>query len=164
MIAQETQGSLTVEGDEDEVTITSTSADFQEALDLVKRGLIVQAQQVRRQAALQNNGAVAFQRRAEEAETEEQRTEDLAEAERRERRRDQLLDQAADLEARAQGTLGAEEIGSAERSLLVNVAGGWVRLTEVDANTAKGEVLSPLTGAVSGSADWTLYQLSLIHI
>lgn len=153
--ASETAGRLTLEQDGKEVVLTSTAPDFHAALLRVKKMLGAEAKRMRHQAALQNNGAVEFSRRAEEGAVED-REKNLKLAEARGKKRDALLGAADDLQARATSQSGAEELDESKPSLLVNVAGGWIKLTSVDSDRATGKVLiAPQTTDVADT--WSFF-------
>ena len=68
LLENATEGNITLQADGDAYLVTSTAGDFSAALERVKEGLVLQADAVRRQAALQDNGVREFTRRAEAAE------------------------------------------------------------------------------------------------
>jgi len=100
LIEKPTQGNLTLTAEGDSYIVSSTEGDFDAALARVKEALVDQAAAVRRKAALQENGVVEFTRRAEVAETEEERTKNEKLAEARAAARDAMLAEADDLEGR----------------------------------------------------------------
>ena len=151
-----TAGALTITGKGKKLRITSTAPDFAAALDVVKDRLIADAQVLRRKAARQNNGVVAFRDRAKAAATEEERAALLAEAEKRAAERDRLLAEAQDLEARAAADNGSEKLTRDDRSLMLHVNGGWIKLTSIEPDRATGVELTPLEGPVENATDWTL--------
>ena len=157
---QAARGTLSISG-ENAVTITSSEDDFAQVLEVLRQGLLTDAQRNRRSAQLQENGARAFLDRAESAENAEERAAAEAEAAARSAERDRLLAIAEDLERRAEGGGGAEALSERTQSVLIRAGGGWIKLSEVDAAQAKGVVLSPLVETVDSTTDWSLYQASL---
>ena len=154
-------GALSVLVNGDEAQISTSSNDFATALAQVKSQLIVRAQAIRTQAAMQDAGVQDFSRRAAAATDEASRAEYQAQAIARAVLRDTLIAQAEDLESRARGNLGAEALDRTNQSLLVKVAGGWIKIISLDKNVATGVVLQPLTGAVQSSPDWSLFTTEL---
>ena len=154
---QDVTGALSITMDGKTALLSSTSGDFSGALEQVKARLLVDAETLRRKAALQNNGAAVFAKRAQEATTEEDLNKNRKLAEARAAERDKLLAQAEDLEARAKGNGGAEELTRDNASLLVRVDGGWIKLTEIDATSAKGTVITPIPETVSNVSDWDFF-------
>ena len=144
--------------DEDEVLVQSSAADFTAALEQVKALLLDRAAFLRRQAELQDRGVVVFSREAEETTDAEEREQLLAQAEARAAERDRLLAQADDLEARATAQGGQEELDEETPSVLVEAAGGWLKLVEIDANGGRAEPVigvTPQEGIAPG--EWRLY-------
>ncbi|MEL6678472.1 MAG: DUF3333 domain-containing protein, partial [Pseudomonadota bacterium] len=84
--------------DEEVVFLTADSDIFTPALALVRQDLADQAARVRSEAARQDAGVEAFRQIAEDAETDEARESALAEVSTRTVVRDNLLQQAEDLE------------------------------------------------------------------
>ncbi|PTX56012.1 phosphate ABC transporter membrane protein 2 (PhoT family) [Litoreibacter ponti] len=160
-VAKEVEGQLTLSEDGDAYRVSSTAPDFEVALERVKEGLITEARKVRGQARLQENGVVEFTRRAEAAETVEEREKNEKLAEARAAARDQFLAQAVDLEARAAAPGGDEELSEDNRSVLINVAGSWLKMTRITPAGGIAEPLIPLDGDVSVSDDWQLYTTDL---
>lgn len=156
-----TGGALTITEDGKKVQIATTAEDFSAPLEAVKRTLLDQAAFQRRQAALQDNGVRAFAARLEAAATDEARAEAKAEVDARTARRDKFLAAAADLEARANGVDGTEELTTTTPSLLIKTAGGWIKLTKISPASAEGVVLAPTDGPVTASQDWALYATTL---
>lgn len=141
-----TDGTLQVSVTKDEAVLTSSSdQEFADVLAQVRDSLLVRAARLDRQAARQQAGVDAFTRRAEAAEDAATREENLTLAAQRTANRDKLLAEVADLEARAEGGEAAEALNEANDTLLVKLAGGWVRIESLTRNTATGTVLAPLT-------------------
>ncbi len=147
-------GTLQVEPDGKTVQLTSSGNDFSVALAQVKKQLLIKAKTTRAKAALQNNGVEEFRRRAEMAETEKDHQKNLKLAAARAKKRDTLLDQAADLERRATGNEGAEELDDDTVSFLVKVGNSWIKLTRVDTQRAEGIAIGPLSAGTF--ANWGL--------
>ncbi|APX90900.1 phosphate ABC transporter, permease protein PstA [Brevirhabdus pacifica] len=159
----ETSGTLTVTLDDDEATLTSSSAeDFASVLGQVRASLLDRAARLQRQADRQQAGVEAFTRRAEAAEDAETRESNQALAAERTANRDKLLAEVADLKTRAEGGDAAEALNDANDSLFVRLGGGWVRIESLTSRAATGAVMAPLTeleGAGAGPvevADWQL--------
>lgn len=152
----ETRGLLTAFISDGVATISSSANDFSGVLSGVKDQLLEDAALLRRQAARQNNAVHVFERRVDNAETEDARAQAQAQLDNATTTRDQLLSQAEALEARAGGTLGAEALDPENRSIFVRAGGGWMKLTELDATFAKAEVMVPPTGNLENTGDWTL--------
>ncbi len=150
-------GGLTITMDGKTALLSSTVQDFAGALDQVKARLLVEAETLRRKAALQNNGAAVFAKRAQEATTEDELNKNRKLSEARAAERDKLLAQAEDLEARAKGNLGAEDLSRDNASLLVRIGGGWIKLTQVDAAMAQGTVITPIPDTVDNETDWEFF-------
>lgn len=132
LIEEQVSGSLSVtEGEDGDLILSSTAEDFSAALMQVKQQLLVDVEDLRVKAARQANAVAVYTERAEAAESEEDRTDQLARAEKAQAAEQALLDEASALEARARGAGGSEEVDDENISLLVKAGGGWVRLTEV---------------------------------
>ena len=155
---QPVSGTLNVTPNGKLLDIRSTGRDFAEVLEIVKRDLTTQADRLRGQAALQNNGVVVLQRRADVATTDEDREGALAEVASRSAQRDALIAQADALDERATRSGGDEKLGRTLPSLLINVAGGWIKLASITPQKATGTILSPLQGEVTEASDWTLFK------
>lgn len=160
-VAKDVSGNLTLTQDGDAYIVSSTADDFSAALERVKEGLVVEARKLRGQARLQDNGVVEFTRRAEAAETAEAREKNTKLAEARTAARDQLLAQADDLVARADAPGGDEALGENNRSVLINVAGGWLKMTRITPAGGIAEAVIPMAYDVSASNDWQLYTTDL---
>ena len=156
------QGVLTLEKEgKKTLRVRSTQPDFARALAGVKEGLIGQAEALERQAARQDAGAVEFARRAEEADSAEARGEAEEEAQARRAERDRLQGLADSLKARAGGDLGAEKLDETSPSVLIRAGATWIKLVEVDKDTALGEALSPVDVPLAGISDWSLLTTEL---
>ncbi|SFR49843.1 phosphate ABC transporter permease PstA [Litoreibacter janthinus] len=160
-VSKPVEGNLTLTQDGEKYLVSSTADDFTKALERVKEGLIVEADKVRGQARLQNNGVVEFERRAEAAETAEEREKNTQLATARAAARDALLAAADDLEARAAAPGGDETLGEHNRSVLINVADGWLKMTRITPNGGVAEAVIPMARDVSASNSWGLYTTDL---
>jgi len=159
---QPVNGLLSVSELEDGSLAISTSAnDFSDALRQVKSQLYVDADRLRRQASRQENAIRVYGERAEAAETEEERSEQLAAQDLARERRDALIAQAEALEARADGAGGAEEVDDENVSLFIKAGGGWIRLTEVNRAEASGELLTRVTLPIEDSEAWSFRIMEL---
>ena len=151
------EGRLSLAVDGDRVRLDSSADDFAAALAVVKQSLKGDAARLRRQAALQNNGVQVFQRRAESAETEAERAAFETQAQSRAAERDRLLAEAEALEKRAATSGGAEALERDNRSLLIRVAGAWIKLERLDASSAEGRVLTGTPAPLQNAQDWELF-------
>ncbi|QPH55328.1 phosphate ABC transporter permease PstA [Pontivivens ytuae] len=143
--------------EEDSVAIEASAPIFEDILRDVQRDLVQLSNRREREAGRQEAGRVEFERRAEAAETEEERTRNLEEAQRRADARDALLAEVEDLRARADDPEGFEELTENNESVLIQVNGGWLKATAVSASTATAEILVPLADRNLAGADYTLY-------
>ncbi len=155
------EGDLTLTPDGKSVVVTSSSADFSPALERVKDGLVDLAALVRRQAALQENGVVEFTRRAEAAEDDATREKNTKLAEARAKKRDVLLAEADDLEARSASEGGNEELSDENRSVFIQVAGGWLKMLEITPEGGTAEAIIAPTSAVESATDWKVFVTEL---
>ena len=154
-------GALSVEMDGKTAVITSTQDDFANMLAAVKRDLVADAAHLRRKAALQNNGVTVFAKRAQHAKTEEESQKNRKLADARAIERDALLKQASGLEARSKDKSAPEDLTRENNSLLVRVANGWIKLTQVSPTQARGTVLTPLNGSAENVDEWGLFTTEL---
>ncbi len=140
---QDHSGNLSVTLDEDgEVaTIESSAPDFANALAEVKDLLSDQAAFLRNQARLQDRGARVFAEDAAEMDESDERTSLLAQSEARAAEADRLLAEADALDVRANADLGQEALTTSAPSLLLQVNGAWIKMTEVSTSGGVGEVL-----------------------
>ncbi|MEM9585312.1 MAG: phosphate ABC transporter permease PstA [Pseudomonadota bacterium] len=161
LLEKATEGNITLQADGDAYLVTSTAGDFSAALERVKEGLVLQADAVRRQAALQDNGVREFTRRAEAAETDEEREKNTKLAEQRATKRDSLLAEADDLEARAAADGGDEALSDENRSVLIKVADGWLKMTRITPTGGVAEPIIPMARDVTASNLWGLYVTDL---
>lgn len=157
----ETRGLLSAFVNDGEATISSSANDFAGVLRVVKQQLLADASRLRRQAARQNNAVEVFQRRAGQADTEEDRARAETSAKNARDLRDGLIAEAEAMEARASGTLGAETLDDDNRSLFVRAGGGWLKIVELDATFARAEVIVAPQGAVENVAEWALLRTEL---
>ena len=161
LIEKPTQGNLTLTPEGDGYIVSSTEGDFGAALERVKEALVDQARSVRAQAALQENGVVEFTRRAEVAESEEDRIKNEKLAEARAAARDKLLAEADALELRATSEGGDEALSDENRSVLIQVADGWLKMTRITPTGGMAEPVIPMTREVAASNTWGLYVTDL---
>lgn len=163
-VAKEVEGNLTLTKQGDEYLVASSGPDFAAALERVKEGLLLEARKLRGQAALQDNGVIEFTRRAKAAETAEDREKNEKLAIARAAARDQLIKQADELVARSEAEGGDEALTEANRSVLINVAGGWLKMTRITPEGGVAEAVIPKEYDVSASNDWQLYTTDLPEI
>lgn len=155
---QEHVGGLEIVVEDKTAQVLSSSEDFAAVLADVKSHLLEKARFSRRQAQFQENGVVEFQRLAGIEQDSEKKAQHLAQVTSRQAERDRLISIAVDLEARAAAEGGSEALDDGEPSVLIKAGGGWIKLTEVNANGGSGEVVSPFeaTGSLLAK-DWTYY-------
>ncbi len=156
-----TTGNLTLTPDGDDFIVRSSAGDFEAALDRVKEALVIQADAVRRKAALQENGVVEFTRRAEAAETAEEREKNEKLATSRAAQRDKLLAEAEAIEARAAADGGDEELTDENRSVFIKVADGWLKMSRITPEGGVAEPVIPMAREVTASNQWGLYVTDL---
>ncbi len=157
----DTRGLVSVFVNDGEAVISSSVNDFASVMGEVKNLLIEDAERLRIQAARQNNAVRVFERRAASAAGDEE----LREAERNRdaaaARRDGLIQEAEDLEARANAVLGSERLDRDNRSILMRAADGWLKITDIDATHAEGKVIVAPSSDLENSPDWSLFMTDL---
>ncbi|SDW38283.1 phosphate ABC transporter permease PstA [Litoreibacter albidus] len=161
LVSQAVKGNLTLTEQDGSYLVSSTSDDFSKALERVKEGLTVNADRLRGLAKLQDNGVVEFTRRAEVAESTEEREKNTALAEARAAARDKLLADADALDLRAVAAGGDEVLNEDNRSVLINVAGGWLKMTQITPSGGIAEAIVPMERPVSASNTWGLFTTDL---
>jgi phosphate transport system permease protein len=161
LVEKQTSGNLTLTKDGKEYIVSSTSDDFSAALDRVKEALVINADAKRRAAKLQDNGVVEFQRRADAATEEAERDKNLKLVQQRMAARDKLIAEAEDYEARAVASGGDEELDDENRSILIRVAGGWLKMTRITPSGGVAEAVIPMEREVTASNTWGLYSTDL---
>ncbi|WP_232830530.1 phosphate ABC transporter permease PstA [Oceanicella sp. SM1341] len=153
-------GSLTVTVDGDEAELASSADDFAIILPAVHARLNADAAQLRVQAARQQNGIDVVGEELAAATDEETRAGLQDRIDTYTATRDQLLGRAEALERSAENPDGLQELTTSDSSLMVRIGAGWVKVTEVSASRARGEVIVPLPAAASEgevpAADWRL--------
>ncbi len=149
-------GLLSAQISDDRAVLTSSVNDFSVALGRVKEGLLGRAAQVRRQAALQDNGVRYYERALEAATAEAERAAAQAQVDARVQARDKLLAEAEAIEARGNSATGSESIVPENRSVLIRAAGGWFKVTDLDSAVARADILIPPEGPIENLADWQL--------
>ena len=160
LVPQEHSGNLSLvfSDDGDEVEVLTSANDFASAVTQVKNELREQALFLRRQADLQDRGARVFAQRAEDAATDDERAENEAQATSRATERDRLNAEADALVARADSPGGTENLDEGGPSLLLNVNGGWIKLTEVNDQGGRGDVVMPVeAGEQIPPGQWKYY-------
>ncbi|MEM9641663.1 MAG: phosphate ABC transporter permease PstA [Pseudomonadota bacterium] len=157
---QEHSGNLSIiaTAEEDVVQVLTSANDFAGALARVKTQLAGQAEFLRDSAELQERGARFFANQAEGTDDAERKRDLEVQAISRETERDRLLAEAADLDARAAQAGGREILDRGGPSVLLQVNGGWIKMTEIDAT---GGVGTPVRAVETGDnippADWSYY-------
>ncbi|MFY0691468.1 MAG: phosphate ABC transporter permease PstA [Paracoccaceae bacterium] len=150
------QGRLTASEDGKQMRITSTASDFANVLKDVKAGLVREAERIRRQAALQQNGVVFYEDALAKAETEEARKKAEAQLNARIAARDKLLAEAEAIDARSADAAASEELGEDNRSVLISANGGWFKVTTLEPTVAVADMITAPDSPIENSADWTL--------
>lgn len=149
---------LNIAQDGKSVVVQSSADDFAPVLAVVKSNLVEQANFQRQQAELQDRGAIVFKARADNAEEDEIRAKNEALYTARAAERDRLIADAETLDARAADVGSVEALDVDEPSVLIRVAGGWVKLTEVSNTGGKGDIIMPLQGSGEiAAAEWVNY-------
>ena len=161
LVENETVGNLTLTQDGDDYIVSSTDGDFLAALARVKEGLLIDAQAARRQAAMQDAGVKEFQRRADAAGDVDEKTKNEALVEQRAALRDNFLATADDLVARSEAEGGDESLGEANRSVLIRVADGWLKMTRITPTGGVAEAVIPMEREVTASNTWELFTTDL---
>ncbi|TDT77840.1 phosphate ABC transporter membrane protein 2 (PhoT family) [Litoreibacter halocynthiae] len=161
LVSKPVDGNLTLTEQDGSYLVSSTADDFSKALARVKEGLVVEAAKLRGQARLQENGVVEFTRRADVADAAEEREKNAKLADARAAARDALLAQADELEARAAAQGGDEVLDENNRSVLINVAGGWLKMTRITPNGGLAEAVVPMERTVDATNTWGLYTTDL---
>ncbi|WP_205910765.1 phosphate ABC transporter permease PstA [Paroceanicella profunda] len=153
-------GTLTVTVKGDKAELSSTAEDFAVILPAIHARLNADADELRVQAGRQQRGIdvvtedLAAATEASVKEDLQKRIDAYVAA------RDQLIARAEALEHSADLQDGLEKLSDADSSMLVRIGTGWVKITEVSANRAHGDILEPLPAAATRGdvppADWTL--------
>jgi len=159
-----THGQLTIQRTEAMVEISSSQDDFLNILKRINAGLVRKAKTMHIQAARHDNGVTEFVRRAAIATTDEARNENQTLARTHVAKRDQLLAQAQNLETLAATPRGSRSLSREDVSALLKLDGGWIKLTDVSANAATGEILMPLQGTKTQFDEWEMFLTDLPEI
>ncbi|MEM9780047.1 MAG: DUF3333 domain-containing protein, partial [Pseudomonadota bacterium] len=157
---QEHSGDLSVIATEEEgvVQVLTSANDFAGALARVKTQLGRQAEFLRRQAELQDRGVRVFTSRAEATDDAEAKRELEVQATSRATERDRLIGEAEDLEARASQAGGRETLDRGGPSVLLQVNGGWIKMTEIDATGGVGTSIRAVEpGDAIPPTEWSYY-------
>lgn len=157
LVEAETTGDLTLSAEGDGYLVSSSSGDFSQTLERVKEALVGKARALQLQAALQEAGVVEFQRRADASEDAGEKEKSLAQVAARGQRRDALLAEADALIARSEQEGGDEALDDENRSVLINVAGGWLKMTQITPTGGIAETVVPTVQEVTASSEWTLF-------
>jgi len=158
---QPSRGKLSVTMDGKVALVTSTADDFAPLLAKVKTGLLVRADTLRAQAARQDNGFRVFTDRANASRNATNKANNLGMASARAAARDKLLAEASDLARRATGATGGEALNGEQASVLVRVAGGWIKFSEISKQAGRGVILKPLDAPVNATRDWRLLSVDM---
>ncbi len=162
LVEKDVSGKLSVsEAAEGDLVISTSTNDFAEALETVKRHLYEDADSLRVKAARQANAVSVYTERAEAAETEEDRATLMAKAEKARVAEQALLDEAAALEDRAAGAGGSETVDDENISLLIKAGGGWIRLSELNRSQARGEMLTGVSLPIENETEWQFFTTTM---
>ncbi|MEO0344422.1 MAG: phosphate ABC transporter permease PstA [Pseudomonadota bacterium] len=142
--------------DSDEASVFLQQNVFREVVDAVKIELQRRADRSREAAQLQDNGVRAFERRLETASTDEQRAEIEVEIASRTTERDRLIGIAEALENQVQTAGTADTLDNRMPSVLLKAGGGWIKLTQIQQQTAQGIILEPMGAGEYAADEWTL--------
>ncbi|MEO1562558.1 MAG: phosphate ABC transporter permease PstA [Pseudomonadota bacterium] len=142
--------------DSDEASIFLQQNVFREVVDAVKIELQRRADRARDAAQLQDNGVRAFERRLETASNEEERAEFQTEITSRTTERDRLIGIAEDLENQVQTAGTSDTLDNRMPSVLLKAGGGWIKLTQIQQQTAQGTVIEPLETAEFQAGEWQM--------
>ncbi|MGB0496882.1 MAG: phosphate ABC transporter permease PstA [Rubricella sp.] len=143
--------------DEETVLITAERPIFSGVQALVREDLVRLADRRREEAGRQDAGVVEFQRRADIAETEEEREAALAQVTARSANRDALIAEAEDLERRSRDVEGFEPVLESNPSIYMDVNGGWLKITAVGPSRAEAEIVVPLDERVTRPETYSYY-------
>jgi phosphate transport system permease protein len=142
----------------DMVEVTADQPIFAGTLALVGTELRHQAQLLRNQAALQDNGVQEFLRRQETATSEDDRAENAEQIAARTKKRDALLAEADAMVARADNPAGREELDQKMPSVLLKVGDGWLKMTAVDATGGLAQIVAPIGDVTRATGpEWHYY-------
>ncbi|WP_205793252.1 phosphate ABC transporter permease PstA [Pontivivens nitratireducens] len=141
---------------EDTVLVEATQPVFADVFADVQNDLLALAERRWREAARQELGRIEFLRRADIAETTEERTAAIEEAARREAARDALQEEADDLRDRAMASDGFEELTEDNESLLFRLNGGWLKATMVGPDVAEATIIAPLDSRDLNNPDYEM--------
>ena len=158
-------GVASVSGATGDVTIQSTTPDFASNLSIVKQGLSVKARALRTEAERQRNFARALEAQKASLErtvataatpaAQHELANVTKEIETLTQRVEEANRQAAELQARFDARSAAEKLDEVVPSVLVDINGGLVKITELTDTTASGTVILPLkTSDSAGPGNW----------
>ena len=156
--AQDPTGTLALEPGRRSITVTSSAPDFAKALAAVKASLARNISRQATQLRLQQTGLRVFEeRRAAAGATTP--AEDLARLDAEIAARSAkiaAIEAAIDtLRNRAQTPDAAEKLTRNDPSILIRLAQGWIKLTELSPTGGKGVVIGTIgDDAVAGLTDW----------
>lgn len=148
--------SLTPDAKGKTVEIFSTANDFSDALRVVKDELMDDVRRLRRQVALEENGIAFYEEALAEAGDDAARATAEAQLKARRAGRDAKLAEIDALIARSQAGDTPEKLGRGNPSILLHIAGGWIKMTELNPTGGKGKILSPIDGSAEyGTGEWS---------
>ena len=154
-------GAATVSGVSGDVTIQSSVADFASNLTLVKSGLFARAQTLRSEADRQRNYARTLEARKADIErtlstatpaVRQELATITADIASMTQRADDATKTAGELQARYDAGVSEETLDETVPSVLVQINGGLVKVTQMTDTKAVGTVILPLTSAAPAAA------------
>ena len=155
-------GVASVSGTTGDVTIQSTNPDFASNLSIAKQGLSVKARTLRAEGERFRNFVRSLEARKTALESSiaaaptpaaQQELANVAkEIESLTARFNEANKQAAELQARFDASAGAEKLDEVVPSVLVDINGGLIKITELSDSKASGTVILPLKAADNAAA------------
>ena len=158
---QAATGTGSVSGVTGDVTIQSTYRDFAANLAVVKQGIYARAQTLRTEADRQRNYARTLEARKADIEKslstatpaiQQELTKINDDIAAMTQRVDDATKRAAELQLRFDASTSAETLDETLPSVLVQINGGLVKLTQISQDSASGTVVLPLKTADSAAA------------
>ena len=156
-----TTGSIDVQIDGDEAVIALSSGAFEKARTLLRAERAAEAKRVRRAGADQARAATETEAALAEASTDEERAELTRALETYRTERDAAGARAAAFETQASDPDATFKLGTDDPSLFVQADGGWIKLTSLSPEGAKGEVYdAPGIAGDIAAGDWSARMLT----
>jgi len=129
---------------------------FRDVVIAVQTELQRRADRARDAAQLQDNGVRAFERRLETATTDEERAAFQVEITSRTTERDRLIAEAEALEAQVATAGTSDALDNRMPSVLLKAGGGWIKLTEIQQQTAQGTIIEPMEAGEYQAGEWQM--------